>query len=262
MDLLFFVMVYIIFFSIGFLSSVVFGEEFPHGYKQMWVYVGNRTDGIEDYHVSGKYHSQYQQDEHVMKIMKYKTGGTFIDLAANQAVHISNTFAMERDYDWTGLCIDANYYVWADLARRKCTVIAAAVGKYMNEEIPFKYRNSGDEAAYGGLIKKGMKQEGRTPNEGTVFTTTLNNIFEEFGLEHHIDYLSLDIEGAEEYALEEFNWHNYSFGVITIEHPSERIRLMLAHHNYWYVTNLGEDALYVNANMMNQDEARDLIDDT
>ena len=243
------------------LFSTAFAENFPTGFKQIWVYVGNRTDGMEDYHRHGKYHSQYQQDEHVLKVLRYKTEGTFIDLAANQAVHISNTFAMERDYDWTGLCIDANYYVWEDLARRKCTVIAAAVGRFKNEEIPFKYRNAGDEAAYAGLIKKGMKQAKRTPNEGTVFTTTLNEIFEEFGLDNHIDYLSLDIEGAEEYALVDFDWEQFSFGVITIEQPTQDIRIMLMHAGYWYVTHLGEDELWVNSALMDQDEARDLIDD-
>jgi len=235
--------------------------EFPSGFKQIWVYVGNRTQGMSDYKAHGMYHSQYEQDEHVMKIMRYKTGGTFIDLAANQAVHISNTFAMERDYDWSGVCIDANYYVWEDLARRKCTVVAAAVGREINEEIPFKYRSAGDEAAYGGLIKEGMKQEHRTANEGTVFTTTLNQIFEEFDLPHIIDYLSLDIEGAELYALSSFDWDKYSFNVITIEGRNENIRLKLMHEGYWYVTRLGEDDLYVNSGLMGQGEARDLIDD-
>ena len=36
-----------------------------------------------------------------------------------------------------------------------------------------------------------MKQANRTPNEGTVFTTTLNTIFEEFDLPHLIDYASI-----------------------------------------------------------------------
>lgn len=244
-----------------FFLPIVFAEEFPNGFKQVWVYVGNRTKGIKDYSSHGSYHSQYDQDEHVLKIMRYKTGGTFIDLAANQAVHISNTFAMERDYDWTGLCIDANYYVWEDLARRKCTVVAAAVGKEKNEEIPFKYRNAGDEAAYGGLIKEGMKQAHRTPNEGTVLTTTLNEIYEEFALPHTIDYLSLDIEGAEEYAMMDFDWNKYSFNVITVEGHNENLRLKLMQQGYWYVTHLGEDELWVNGKLMDPDEARDLIDD-
>ena len=169
----------------------VVAEDFPTGFKEIWIYVGNRTDGMKEYHTTGKYHSQYRQDKTVLKIMRYKKGGTFIDLAANQAVHISNTFAMERDYDWSGVCIDANYFVWEDLARRKCIVVAAAVGKTINEEIPFKFRSPGKEAAYAGLIKEGMSQAHRTPNEGTVFTTTLNTIFEEFNLPRRIDYLSL-----------------------------------------------------------------------
>lgn len=238
-------------------------DEFPKGYKQMWVYVGNRTDGDKNYSDKsfGKLHSQYEQDKHILKIFRYFKKGTFIDLAANEAVYISNTFALERDYNWTGICIDANYYVWQDLAHRKCSVLGAAVGRELNEEIPFKYRNAGKEAAYAGLIKKGMKQSHRTPNEGTVFTTTLNDIFKFFKLPRVVDYLSIDVEGAEDFVLLDFDWDSYHFNAITIEQPTELMKLKLAQENYWYVTQLGQDQLYVWAEFMSQNEARDLIDD-
>ena len=70
-----------------------------------------------------------------------------------------------------------------------------------------------------------------------------------------------DIEGAEEYALADFHWDRYSFNVITIEGHNQNIDLKLIHNGYRFVTRLGEDALWVNGNLMDQDEARDLIDD-
>lgn len=162
------------------------------GYKQMWVYVGNETRDITSPYVSSKqWNSQNGQDHDVLTIFNSKFAGTFIDLAANDAHKYSNTYTMEQIFGWRGICIDANYYVWKSLAHRSCTVVAAAVGKEMNEKIPYKYRNAGDEAAYGGLIKEGMDNGKRTPNEGHVRTTTLNNIFEQFDLPNVVDYLSL-----------------------------------------------------------------------
>ena len=168
------------------------GHEKHSGYKQMWVYVGNETQDQQSPYVSSKHwNSQNMQDHDVLAIFDSTFGGTFIDLAANDAHKLSNTYTLETIYDWKGVCVDANYHTWKSLAHRSCTVVAAAVGQSMNEKIPFKYRNAGDEAAYGGLIKKGMDNEKRTPNEGHVRTITLNNLFEEFNLPNVVDYLSL-----------------------------------------------------------------------
>ena len=35
-------------------------------------------------------------------------GGYFVDLAANQALTLFNTFILEQRYHWTGPCIEAN----------------------------------------------------------------------------------------------------------------------------------------------------------
>ena len=41
-------------------------------------------------------------------ILGYKRNGYFIDLAANDAVKLSNTRALERDYGWSRICIEPN----------------------------------------------------------------------------------------------------------------------------------------------------------
>jgi len=61
--------------------------------------------------------------------------------------------------------------------------------------------------------------------------------------------------------LEDFDWDKYSFNIITIEHPNEKVRIMLMQQGYWFVVGLGEDDLWVNSKLMDKDEARDLIDD-
>ena len=46
--------------------------------------------------------SQVKQDEYVAAMLSYKKGGFFVDLAANDATHLSNTYTLERDYEWNG----------------------------------------------------------------------------------------------------------------------------------------------------------------
>ena len=77
---------------------------------------------------AGNWHSQVQQDQSVAKIFDYKRSGYFVDLAANEPVYISNTRALERDFGWTGLCIDGNQnYVDKLVVQRTCSVFKAVV---------------------------------------------------------------------------------------------------------------------------------------
>jgi len=46
--------------------------------------------------------SQVNQDKIVSSLLRNKTEGYFIDLAANHAVSLSNTLALERMFNWKG----------------------------------------------------------------------------------------------------------------------------------------------------------------
>ena len=75
---------------------------------------------IED--VAGRWHSQAGQDRLVLKLLQGKTSGFFVDLAANDALHLSNTRALERDFGWRGLCIEGNPLLTTRLAQvRDCS---------------------------------------------------------------------------------------------------------------------------------------------
>jgi len=242
-------------------KDIDFPADFPTGYKTIHVFVGNRTRKERPYlrKSRGQFHSQHKQDRYIIKLFRGKKRGTFIDLAANQAYSLSNTFALERDFDWNGLCVDANYNVWAELATRKCTVVAAAAGRSMDEEIPFRFRIK-SESVYAGLIKDGMKMAGRSTDQGTVYTVTLNNLFEHFNLPVVIDYFSLDIEGAETYVLETFDWDKYKFNVISIEQPKSIVREKLIQYGYYYLMSLTKDELWVHSSFISKKQAHILTD--
>jgi hypothetical protein len=66
------------------------------GWSNLHVYYG-LTDQLEII----KPFSQVKQDEYVASMLSYKQG-YFVDLAANDATLLSNTYTLERDYAWTG----------------------------------------------------------------------------------------------------------------------------------------------------------------
>lgn len=53
-------------------------------------------------------YSQAGQDLFVIALTKEKKHGTFLEIGAGHPMNGSNTYLLERDFDWTGLCIDNN----------------------------------------------------------------------------------------------------------------------------------------------------------
>jgi len=52
------------------------------------------------------FYSQARQDEFVTQVLKNKRNGFFIDIGCSDPVNINNSFHLETDLDWNGICID------------------------------------------------------------------------------------------------------------------------------------------------------------
>ena len=50
-------------------------------------------------------YAQARQDEVVLSLLRNQTNGYFVDLAANDAISLSNTYSLETYYGWKGLCV-------------------------------------------------------------------------------------------------------------------------------------------------------------
>jgi hypothetical protein len=68
-----------------------------------------------------------------------------------------------------------------------------------------------------------------------------------------IDYLSIDIEGAEERVLAEFSFDQYRFKCMTIERPTNILRKVLEHNGYVLIKEIpGLDCFYVHHDFIEQ----------
>ena len=78
-----------------------------------------------------EWHGQEGQDRIVATLLgSSKQHRYFIDLASSGGWTHSNTKALERDWGWRGLCIEANSAFWPSLVnRRTCEVVGAAVAE-------------------------------------------------------------------------------------------------------------------------------------
>lgn len=146
-----------------------------------------------DYFDQVRWYSQARQDEVVAALLRNKRNGYFIDLASNDPVKISNTYALETNFGWSGLCLEPNPAYWAGLAYRKCHVVGAVVGSERMQEIQFRFPNR--VGPQGGIVGKDFdnKASSKFAEDRPRYTVTLLEIFERFQTPTVIDYMSLDV---------------------------------------------------------------------
>lgn len=204
-----------------------------------------KEDGWHDIHVFygstkhipiAKSGSELHQDEIVLGLLNHKKNGFFVDLAAHHATFYSNTYQLEREgIEWRGICIEANPAYWRSLSYRKCQVVGAAVGQNHMEEVKFAIGLPGWE----GIAKEGFdndvnnKDPRRQGNKlHDYFTVAIGEVLHRFEAPRQIDYLSLDVEGAEAYIMSSFPFNEYQISILTIERPKPELVSLLNKHNY------------------------------
>ena len=192
--------------------------------------------------------SQVDQDKIISALTKLyrtkskqKSSGAhpyFIDLAANDAVQLSNTLRLEDD-GWRGLCVEPNPIYWYRLAHRKCDVVGAFVGGQTDmQQVDVSLTNE----EYGGIVGDQMdnkKNVGKKRNSVSEtekrYTISLRSIFRKFDVPPTIDYMSLDVEGAEELIMQDFPHDAHKILFITIERPKPGLRTLLEANGYKFV---------------------------
>lgn len=149
--------------------------------------------------------SQVGQDRWVASFYNYKKGGYFLDVGAYDGVYYSNTYLLEKKLGWDGLLIEADPIIYEKLVYNRNTTAECIAVSDRNEKVNFIPND------VSGAIK----------NDGIGYklkADTLKNILKKHKVPREIDYLSLDIEGAEVKALEGMDFHKYQVGLITVEH--------------------------------------------
>jgi FkbM family methyltransferase len=179
----------------------------------------------------GQYYSQIGQDQYYIEnISKKKQGGIFLDIGANDGIFESNTAALEFDYNWTGICVEANPSLIENLKkiRPNSKIVNCAVWDSPGE-IELEISNSNHKGIRGDLLSRisnldrnqdyFKKHFSENRNIIKVKTRTITDIIMEyFSNPVTIDYMSLDVEGAEMEALRGIDFSLIDIKFMTVEH--------------------------------------------
>lgn len=150
-----------------------------------------------------KLYSQIKQDAWVLS--KIKSPGFFVDIGAHNGIDLSNTYALEQA-GWNGICIEPHPELFKELEQnRKCIVIQKAISNY-NGTASF---HQNQESALSSLDKNG---------EIEVCVNRLDMILSAYKAPQNIDYISLDVEGAEIDILLDFPFDKWNVKCWTVEH--------------------------------------------
>ena len=180
---------------------------------------------------SNKFFGQVGQDVYVSKLFREKRDGFFVDLASNDAVWYSNTYALETHYGWRGICVEAEAEYWPALSHRKCHVVGAVVGKD-REDVEYVFR---DIPGHSGIVGEQFDNTAELSSRGRKEprrTVSLEEIFRKFNAPSVIDYFSFDVEGAEDLVLQPSVLAHYRFSVMTIERPKQVLKDLLSANGY------------------------------
>ena len=202
-------------------------------------------------HAEGiQYFGQHVEDCHMIAFMSHiglapeRQPGTFLEMGALDGVRYSNTLALER-LGWHGVLIEANPRNCRALrssrvSGRSVNFCTAVCGKGVSS-VYFNFRKS----ATGSIVDSSDSKHGTR-----VACKELGLILRSVGV-RHLDFMSLDVEGAEQLVLDTMDW-SVTIGLLQIEYRARKmahLNPMLAARGYRPVGINFNDLVYASAAM-------------
>jgi FkbM family methyltransferase len=146
--------------------------------------------------------NQCGQEVWVRSMLSNKRNGFFLDIGAYDGVESSNTYYLEKELGWSGICIESNPNYFPKLQSTRSSI---CVNKAVMN--------------YKGLASfNGINTYAHENGANSVECDFLHNILIENNSPKIIDYASFDIEGHEFSVLESFPFQIWNINLMTIEH--------------------------------------------
>ena len=200
---------------------------------------------------AANHHSQLHQDQRVVEATGCMRDGYYVDIGSNDGEVLSNTFALDQQFGWRGLCADPFPH---NMANRTCAVEAGVMWNVAGEQVQFE-ATAGDGGVFGSVVGVDSGREGNIATHAvrnvTFVTRTAREVFAEHSVPSVVDYLSLDVEGAEMHVLRGIDHAAHCFRNVALESNlrepmRSEMREFLEAHAYTYAGSERFDDYYQN----------------
>lgn len=162
--------------------------------------------------------AQLFQDLFVLYELHDKKKGFFVEFGATNGIGWSNTYLLEKKYQWNGILAEPAKCWHDDLKKnRRCNIELRCVWKKTGEHLEF---NEISDLSTINLFSRGDTHASTRENgkRYMVETISLNDLLSFHHAPRKIDYLSVDTEGSEYSILKSFNFEKHEISIITVEH--------------------------------------------
>jgi len=165
--------------------------------------------------------SQLGQDFEVIKFYNNKKNGYFIEIGASDGIQLSNTYLLEKKYNWKGICCEPIPERFRSLVVNRPNSICFNEAVYSQSGLTLAFNISNNFDLLSGITEHIDKHTSTLDCNNTpikVKTLSLIDILDKANAPSFIEYMSLDTEGSEYEILKDFDFEKYTFGLIDIEH--------------------------------------------
>jgi FkbM family methyltransferase len=174
------------------------------------------------------FYSQDKQDIYLeTNIFKGYKNGFYVDVGAHDGISINNTLYFEKNNNWTGINIEPIKKVFDQLVINRPNNINLNCAVCNNDGETEFLCNTGYTEMISGIkdtfdirhfnrLQRENQQTGSTTEVIKVKTKKLETIFDENNIKH-INYLSIDVEGAEFEVIKSINFNKVFIDVIGFE---------------------------------------------
>lgn len=182
--------------------------------------------------------AQLKQDIFVLMETEFKREGYFVEFGAADGVHLSNTWLLEKEYNWTGILAEPAR-IWHDdlRANRSAKIDTDCVYASTGEIIEFNMTDLPELSTIAQFSSTDGHSNSRKKGDiYSVPTVSLNDLLKRYNAPYNIDYLSIDTEGSEFSILENFPFNSWEIKIVTVEHnytsSRDRIAELMNHNGY------------------------------
>ncbi len=191
--------------------------------------------------------SQLGADDWVLSMFPRDYEGFYVDVGCGDGSFISNTEKLENN-NWKGICIDA---IPRNFSHRKCQIVNAVVYSEKDIDVDFIIARDNDYSSIKeclGVHKNVVLNS--IENVIRMKTSLLQDILEQYECPSVIDYMNLDIEGAEYEVLKVFPFDKYKIHCLSVEHNYEQpktnqIDMLLKEKGYKFYRQVKWDNWYI-----------------
>jgi len=170
--------------------------------------------------------AQLFQDLFVLFKLNGKRNGFFVEFGATNGKEISNTFVLEKMYDWEGIVCEPNPFWHPELKQnRSCIIDTRCVWKSSGESLEFLVAEHSPElATIESFRNNDHHGQARAEKSASirVETISLNDLLQTHAAPKIFDYLSIDTEGSEFDILGAFDFAAHTPLIISVEHNHVR----------------------------------------